>query len=110
MTREEELPEEVQPRAYYNATFTRKFLTILAGPAVNIALAFVLFAAIFWIGAPTLGDPTSQIGYVVPNTPAQAIGLTAGDRLVSVNGVPAAADAPASSRSRRSFRASRVSR
>ncbi len=89
MTREEELPEEVKPRAYCNATFTRKFLTIFAGPAVNIVLAFVLFAVIFWIGAPTLGDPTSQIGFVTPNTPAKSIGLTAGDRLVSVNGVPA---------------------
>jgi regulator of sigma E protease len=89
MTREEELPEEVKPRAYCNATFTRKFLTIFAGPAVNIVLAFVLFAVIFWIGAPTLGDPTSQVGSVQPNTPAQAIGLTAGDRLVSVDGVPA---------------------
>ena len=40
----EELPEEVKPRAYCNATFTRKFLTIFAGPAVNIVLAFVIFA------------------------------------------------------------------
>ena len=73
-------------------------------------LAFILFAVIFWIGAPTLGDPTSQVGYVGPNTPAQSIGLKAGDRLVSVNGVPPPPAPPAYSRSRRSSRASRASR
>jgi regulator of sigma E protease len=89
MTREEELPDEVKPRAYYNASFPRKFLTILAGPAVNIVLAYVLFAVIFWVGAPGLGNPTSQIAFVEPNTPAQTIGLKPGDRLVSVDGVRA---------------------
>jgi regulator of sigma E protease len=92
MTREEELPEEVRPRAYYNASFPRKFLTILAGPAVNIALAYVLFAVIFWVGVPGLGTPTSIVERVQKDTPAQAIGLLPGDRLVSVNGVPTGDD------------------
>ncbi len=92
MTREEELPEEVRPRAYCNATFTRKFLTIFAGPAVNIVLAFVLFAVIFWVGAPGLGAPTSIVAGVEKGSPAQAIGLLPEDRLISVDGVPTGDD------------------
>jgi regulator of sigma E protease len=92
MTREEELPEEVKPRAYCNATFTRKFITIFAGPAVNIVLAFVLFAVIFWVGAPGLGTPTNLVNSVATDSPAYAIGLRPGDRLLAVDGVPAGGD------------------
>jgi regulator of sigma E protease len=55
-------------------------------------LAFVLFAVIFWIGAPGFGKPTNTIEDVFKASPAQAIGLQAGDRLVSVDGVPARGD------------------
>jgi regulator of sigma E protease len=89
MTREEELPPEVRSRAYYSASFPRKFATILAGPAVNIVLAYVLFALIFWVGAPTLGNPTNVVAAVEPDSPAATIGLRPGDRLLSVDGVPA---------------------
>jgi regulator of sigma E protease len=92
MTREEELPEEVRPRAYCNATFTRKFLTIFAGPAVNIVLAYVLFAVIFWVGAPGFGNPTNIVNAVERDSPAAAIGLLPGDRLLSVDGVAAGKD------------------
>jgi len=92
MTRGEEVPPEVEPRAYYNMPAWRKIATILAGPAVNIVLAILIFAAIFWIGVPTLGAPTTQISGVVQDSAAQQAGLQPGDRLVAVNGVPAGGD------------------
>jgi regulator of sigma E protease len=92
MTREEELAPEVRSRAYYNASFPRKVATIFAGPAVNIVLAYVLFALIFWVGAPTAGNPTNVVAAVERGSPAAAIDLRPGDRLLSVDGVPAGDD------------------
>ena len=37
----------------------KRVATILAGPAVNILLAIVIFAAIFWIGIPTFSTTTT---------------------------------------------------
>ncbi len=80
MTRGEEMPPEVEPRAYYNMPAWRKIATIFAGPAVNIVLAIVIFAAIFWIGIPTgarhrLGRARSRRGRRPPrraSSPATA--------------------------------------
>ncbi|HMM49021.1 MAG TPA: M50 family metallopeptidase, partial [Miltoncostaeaceae bacterium] len=69
----------------------RRIATIAAGPGVNILLAVLLFAAIFWIGAPT-SQPSTRIGTVAADSAAQAAGLLPGDRLVAVNGVPTAGD------------------
>jgi regulator of sigma E protease len=84
MTRGEEIPPEVEPRAYYNMPAWRKVATISAGPAVNIVLAFLIFAAIFWIGVP-VGHPTVES--VNPGTAAARAGLQADDRFIAVDGV-----------------------
>ena len=59
MTQGEEIPPEVEPRAYSNMPVWKRVVTILAGPAVNILLAVVIFAAIFWIGIPTVRATTA---------------------------------------------------
>jgi regulator of sigma E protease len=91
MTRGEDVPPEVEHRAYYNMPAWRKIATIFAGPAVNIVLAFVIFAAIFWIGIPT-AQPTDTVAGVVRDSAAQQAGLQPGDRLVAVDGVRADGD------------------
>ncbi len=53
MTVGEEIADEVKHRAYTAKPAWKKVATILAGPAVNIVLAIVIFAVIFWIGIPT---------------------------------------------------------
>ncbi len=84
MLRSEEIPPEVEPRAYYNAPVWKRIATILAGPAVNIILAVVLFVISFWMpGAQTV----NRVDQITPDSPAIAAGLQPGDRLVSVNGV-----------------------
>lgn len=87
MTREEEIPPELLPRAYYNKSTSRKVATILAGPLVNIVLAFVLFCTVFWIGIPT-AQVVNRIGAVTADSPAASIGLGAGDTIVAVEGTP----------------------
>ena len=84
MTREEQIPPELVPRAYYSAATWKKVLTIAAGPAVNIVLAFFVFAGVYWIGVPD-GPPTTTVAAVQADSPASSIGLRAGDRLLSVN-------------------------
>lgn len=88
MSREEELPPEVVPRAYYAAKTWKKIVVIAAGPAVNLLVAFLCFAIYFWVGTPGFGG--IGIETVNPSSPAASIGLVAGDRLVAVDGIPTA--------------------
>ena len=86
MTRDEELPPEVVPRAYYAAATWKKVATIFAGPFVNLVVAFLCFALYFWIGVPSF-QATNGVDAVTPGSPAAAIGMAPGDRLLAVNGV-----------------------
>jgi len=91
MTQGEEIPPEVEPRAYSNMPVWKRVVTILAGPAVNILLAVVIFAAIFWIGIPTL-RATTAVDSVNSGSAAAAAGLKPGDHLVAIDGVRANGD------------------
>jgi regulator of sigma E protease len=86
MTRGEEMPPEVEPRAYCNMPAWKKIATIFAGPAVNIVLAVVIFAAIFWMGIPT-ARVTDTVGAVTPGQAAAQAGLQPGDRFVAIDDV-----------------------
>lgn len=86
MTRGEDIPPEVEHRAYYNMPAWRKIATIFAGPAVNIVLAIIIFAAIFWIGIPT-ARVTDTVGAVSPGQAAQQAGIQPGDRFVAIDDV-----------------------
>ena len=91
MTVGEEIEDEAKHRAYTAKPAWKKVATILAGPAVNIILAIVIFAAIFWIGIPT-ATPTTSVRSVSTDSAALVAGLKPGDRLVAVNGIPANGD------------------
>jgi regulator of sigma E protease len=91
MTREEKVPEELVGRTYYAAPFWKRFVTIFAGPAVNIVLAFIVFAGYYWIG-PQGQVPINRIESVAAGKPAAKIGLVKGDKIVSINGVTATND------------------
>jgi regulator of sigma E protease len=86
MTRDEELPPEVVPRAYYAAKTWKKVATIFAGPFVNLVVAFACFALYFWVGVPAF-QATNAVDAVTAGSPAAAVGMQAGDRLLSVNGI-----------------------
>lgn len=92
MTRDEEVPPELVPRTYYAATTWKKVATIFAGPFVNLLVAFICFAAYFWIGVPAL-QATNAVESVSAGSPAAAVGIVPGDRIVAVNGVATRGDA-----------------
>lgn len=56
-----------------------------AGVMMNFVLAYFLFVAVFTVGRPVLA---AKIGGFVEGYPATTSGLKAGDRVVSVQGVP----------------------
>ena len=102
MTIGEEIDDEVKHRAYTAKPAWKKIATILAGPAVNIFLAVIIFAAIFWIGIPT-STATTTVATVSKDSAAQVAGLRPGDRIVTVNGVPTKGDAVVVQKVLRSF-------
>jgi len=66
-----------------------KIIVAFAGPLFSFMLAAV-FAVIVWqVGRPVSeGESKTIIGYVEPGSPAADAKLQAGDRIVSVDGIP----------------------
>jgi regulator of sigma E protease len=84
MNPNEELPEEVRPRAYYMQPVWKRIVVIAAGPAVNFLVAFLLLAGIFLSqGKPVTS--TTRVNAVETSGAAASI-LKPGDRIVSVDG------------------------
>lgn len=81
MNPEEELPPEVAPRAYYAKPVWQRIVVILAGPAMNLLIAFVLLFAL----AFDAHEPTSSIASTKAGSPAADV-LRPGDRIIAVDG------------------------
>ncbi|MHB8659001.1 MAG: M50 family metallopeptidase [Solirubrobacteraceae bacterium] len=90
MNPNEEIPPEVVPRAYYNQPVWKRIVVILAGPAVNLVLAFVIVWTLYLADGYVVAS--RQVATVQAATPAAAK-LRPGDRLVSVDGVSRSPDA-----------------
>lgn len=90
-----ELRDALGPDAYWKAATWKRLVAIGAGPAANILLTIVVFTALFMTVA---GEATRTVAAVTPEiaegveSPAQAVGLRAGDRIVAIDGTPVSAD------------------
>lgn len=76
-----------EDRDFMRKSVGRRFLIMLAGPAMNIALPYVLFTALAMLGEPVKDN---TIGSVEPRSDAAEAGLRAFDRVVAVDGNPVA--------------------
>jgi regulator of sigma E protease len=91
MNPNEEIPDEARPRAYYNQPVWKRVVVILAGPVVNIVIAFaIIWALILSQGQNVLvhgqAVATKQVAAVLNSSAAHGV-LEPGDTLVSVDGV-----------------------
>jgi regulator of sigma E protease len=66
-----------------------KIIVAFAGPLFSLLLA-LFFAGIVWVVGHPVGeaDSTTIIGYVLPDSPAQKVGLQPGDKILEVDGKP----------------------
>jgi regulator of sigma E protease len=83
MNPHEEIPPEVAHRAYFRQPVWKRIVVIGAGPLVNIVLAFLILAVLYW--ANGLSEPTTRIDRVT-SPPARGV-LAPGDRIIAVDGV-----------------------
>jgi regulator of sigma E protease len=64
-----------------------KIIVAVAGPFFSLLLAF-FFAVLVWVaGYPVSeSDMTTVVGYVMPDSPAEKVGLQPGDKILEVDG------------------------
>jgi regulator of sigma E protease len=83
----EPLPPELRERAYYNQPVWKRIVVIVAGPVVNVLIAFLILFALAFTLEEAAGSGV-QIQQVQDDTPATGK-LEPGDRIVSIDGNPA---------------------
>ncbi len=81
--------DNINQRAYYNQPVWKRCFVILAGPAVNLAIAFGIVWVLFLSNGEVVAS--KQVAAVEKGTPA-ATALHSGDKLVSVDGVTGSAN------------------
>lgn len=63
-----------------------KIIVAFAGPLFSMLLAFIAATAVWKVGKPADFIQTTQVGFVVPGSPAQKAGLIVGDKITQING------------------------
>jgi regulator of sigma E protease len=87
MNPNEDIPEDVRPRAYYNQPPWKRIVVILAGPAVNLLIAFGIVWVLLLSHGQTVATHRFVVAGVQAGTPA-ATALRPHDQLVAVDGRP----------------------
>lgn len=102
-----EIAPEDEPRTFYRLSVPKKLTVMFGGPFMNLVIATILFTiSLSVIGRPVVTTTVSEVVACVPttanpngiastsgtcdggvSTPATEIGLTAGDKLLVVNGI-----------------------
>ncbi|MBS1878819.1 MAG: site-2 protease family protein [Actinobacteria bacterium] len=83
MNPEEEVPPEHEAKAYYKQKVWKRIVVVAAGPAVNIALAFIiLFGVRTVMGTPELNQ---SVASVMAGSAASKV-LQPGDRVLAIDG------------------------
>jgi len=80
--------DQYDPKSFAAKSAGKRLIVLVAGVVMNFLLAIVLFTIAYTVGQPVGNVPDAIIGSVEPSSPAQAAGLRADDKVLSVNGVP----------------------
>lgn len=81
--REGNVAEEDLPKAFNRQHPWKRIAIVAAGPLINLAFAIVLFWILF---LPAQEQLNTRVGKVLPNTPAAAVQMQAGDKITAVDG------------------------
>ena len=81
--REGNVAEEDLPKAFNRQHPWKRIAIVAAGPLINLAFAIVLFWILF---LPAHEQLNTRVGKVLPNTPAAAVQMQAGDKITAVDG------------------------
>jgi regulator of sigma E protease len=81
------LNKEPQPWEFRSKPIWQRMIVISAGVIMNLLLAIFIFWGIIFYQGKTI-HPVTEIGYVVPNSPAAKSDLHIGDKIVSINNYP----------------------
>jgi regulator of sigma E protease len=71
------------PRSFVRALLPTKMIILVAGVAMNLLTAFLIFTVIAWVATPFVG---LRFFDVQPVSPAAAAGLQPGDAILAVDG------------------------
>jgi regulator of sigma E protease len=81
---EQDLSPEERRRSFHHRPVWQRFLIVLAGPMANFVLAILIFAAFFAIlGVPRTANVVTAVD---SGSAAEAVGIKAGDRILSIAG------------------------
>jgi membrane-associated protease RseP (regulator of RpoE activity) len=88
MSQYEDVEPEFEGRTFRDAKPWQRAVVLAAGSLTHFTTALVLlFVVLAFVGIPR-SEPTTTLSSVQEGTPAAAVGIEPGDRLVSVNGTP----------------------
>ncbi len=63
-----------------------KIIVAFAGPLFSILLALIAALVVWGVGKPADFVPNTQIGFLIPGSPAEKAGLQIGDKIIAING------------------------
>ncbi len=64
-----------------------KIIVAFAGPLFSMLLALLSAVAVWGVGKPADFIASTEVGFLVPGSPAQKAGLLIGDKITAINGV-----------------------
>jgi len=79
----EEIPEEERARSFLSQPVRKKIAIVIAGPAFNLLMAFVIFWGVFMVGLPVLSP---VVGEIQEDSAAKKAGLQPSDRVLAIEG------------------------
>ncbi len=82
----EEIPAEQMERSFANQRVIKRAAIVFAGPFSNLILALAVFTIIYSVVGVSF--PTTEIGQVTQNSPAEKAGILAGDKILEIDGKP----------------------
>jgi len=65
-----------------------KIIVAFAGPLFSMLLALLAAVVVWQVGKPADFIPSTQVGFLVPDSPAAKAGLQVGDTITAINGEP----------------------